>query len=118
MFSLKHKNLDKWKAMLPSKLPSGQWLVPRWWALIFGGNYRQRKAKIQTQTGYILDIGGGYGWRPSLLRLIYIFYLSGNKTLWEFCKFADQLYIRESDKILFRNWWFSNSFVRTNKKEK
>lgn len=104
--------IEKWKALLPSKSPVGRWLMPRWLSFIFGGNYCQRKAKIQTQTGGIITLGGGYGWRPSLLKCIHKFYRenwgSHGKTLLEFCKFADLLHIRESDKILSQNWWFGN----------
>jgi hypothetical protein len=42
------------------KTISGSPLVPRWWAFSFGGNYRQLKA--------------GYGWSPSVFRLIKRYY--------------------------------------------
>ena len=51
-------------------------LVPRWFAFVCGGNYRQK--------------GGGYGWRPSIFRLTHRYFNEswfktyGMKGYWEF----------------------------------
>jgi hypothetical protein len=50
-------------------------IYPRWFAFLFGGNFKQNN--------------GGFGWRPSLFRMVLRYYKEGwseSKSLWDFVR--------------------------------
>lgn len=68
-------------------------LLPRWLAFFIGGNFKQQARKI-THDGFTMQLGGGYGWRPNIFRLIIKYYREGwNKhySLYKFLCFGDHL---------------------------